>query len=130
MTRTFTILAVDDTKRILDIVEHFLKGAGYNVKTASDPLTGMEIAKGGGIDVIILDIMMPKMSGYEVAEELKKNPNTSQIPIIMLTAKTIISHTPKKFYYGLYGFLGKPFSKNTLLKAVGEVISTVYGGAK
>ena len=128
MTRTYTILAIDDTKKILDIVKHFLEGAGYNVKIAADPLTGIDIAKSGGIDLIILDIMMPKMSGYEVAEVLQKFPNTSQIPIIMLTAKTIISHTPKHFYYGLYGFLSKPFSKIALLKAVSEVINAVYIG--
>ena len=117
-----TILAIDDTKRILDITRYCLENEGYTVRAASDGETGVKLAAQGGIDLILLDIMMPGMDGYQVCERLKKEPKTKDLPIIMLTAKAIIMHTPKDFFYGLYGFLAKPFSKDQLLKVVEDTL--------
>jgi CheY-like chemotaxis protein len=117
-----TILAIDDSTKILDILKYFLEQDGYVVKAFSDPAKGVEAAQAGGIDLILLDIMMPGMDGYTVFDKLKKNPSTRETPVIMLTAKAIILHTPKDFFYGLYGFLAKPFSKQQLLKVVSEAL--------
>jgi CheY-like chemotaxis protein len=125
-----TILAIDDSKKILDILKYFLEQDGYKVKAISDPLEGIKLAKEGGIDLILLDIMMPGMDGYTVYDTLKKDRVSADIPVIMLTAKAIILHTPKDFFYGLYGFLAKPFSKQQLLKVVGEALKVTREPAK
>ena len=122
MTTHHTILAIDDSKKILDIIKYFLEQEGYTVKAVPDPLEGIKIAKEGGIDLILLDIMMPGMDGYTVCDTLKKDEKTRDVPVIMLTAKAIILHTPKDFFYGLYGFLAKPFSKQQLTKVVSEAL--------
>ena len=119
---SYTILAIDDAQKILNIVRFFLEGDGYEVKTANDPIEGIKIAKGGGIDLIILDIMMPKMDGYQVCDVLKQDERTREIPVVMLTAKAVVMSTPKSFFYGLYGFLTKPFTKRQLLDKIEEVL--------
>ncbi len=125
---TQTVLAIDDTKRVLDIIKYFLEQEGYAVKAASDPAEGLKIAREGGIDLILLDIMMPGMDGYAVYDSLKKDERTRDVPVIMLTAKAIILHTPKDFFYGLYGFLAKPFTRQQLVKTVGDVFKMTRGG--
>jgi len=117
----YTVLAIDDTKKILDIVKYFLEQEGYKVKTSLSPLEGIKVAKEGGIDLILLDIMMPGMDGYTVYDTLKKDPVTRDVPVVMLTAKAIILHTPKDFFYGLYGFLSKPFTKLQLLQTIHDI---------
>jgi CheY-like chemotaxis protein len=123
-----TILAIDDSKKILDIIKYFLEQEGYAVKTITDPVEGIKVAKQGGIDLILLDIMMPGMDGYTVFDHLKKDSVARDIPVVMLTAKAIILHTPKDFFYGLYGFLAKPFSKQQLVKVVGEALRITKSG--
>ncbi len=125
-----TILAIDDSKKILDIIKYFLEQEGYAVKTVQDPVEGIKTAKEGGIDLVLLDIMMPGMDGYTVYDALKKDRTSADIPVIMLTAKAIILHTPKDFFYGLYGFLAKPFSKQQLVKVVGEALRLTESGGK
>ena len=81
------ILVVDDEKMTVSIVSGVLKKHGYEVYTAYNGVTGLEKAKEVIPDLIILDIMMPLMDGYEVSYRLKNSSATSQIPILMLTAK-------------------------------------------
>jgi DNA-binding response OmpR family regulator len=123
------VLAIDDNFEILQIVKFFLEGDGYSVKTSLDPVEGIKIAKQGGVDLIILDIMMPVMNGYQVYEELHKEEKTAQIPVIMLTARGVIETTPKAFFYGLYGVLAKPFTKRKLLDTVANILKTTEEGA-
>jgi CheY-like chemotaxis protein len=118
-----TILVIDDIESILKITRHFLEKEGYNVETAITPYEGIRIAQEKKIDLIILDIMMPGLSGYEVFNILKKDPRTRDIPVIMLTAKAVIMNTPKTFFYGLYGFLAKPFTKSSLINIVKDTLA-------
>lgn len=120
--QAYTILVIDDTKKILDIVKFFLEQEGYVVKTAQDPYEGIKMAQQGGIDLILLDIMMPGIDGYRVYEILKGDDRTRDMPVIMLTARAVIMNTPKEFFYGLYGFLAKPFTKQQLVKIVDDVL--------
>ena len=117
-----TILAIDDTKKILDILRYFLEQEGYTVVTTQNPREGVDLALEHSPDLILLDIMMPGMDGYAVSDRLKEHASTKDIPVIMLTAKAVIMNTPKDFFYGLYGFLSKPFSRPQLLGMVGEVL--------
>ncbi|MBI3267643.1 MAG: response regulator [Planctomycetes bacterium] len=116
-----SILIIDDTVHILEITKHFLQQEGYEVFTASDPYKGIERAKQGGIDLIILDIMMPGLNGYQVFEILKKDSGTVSIPVIMLTARAVIENTPRPFFYGLYGVLSKPFQRWRLVQMVKDI---------
>lgn len=124
----YTILAIDDTKKVLDIVKYFLESDGYTVKTALDPFEGIKIAQEGGIDLVILDIMMPGMDGYQVYEVMKNDTRTREMPVIMLTARAIIMNTPRDFFYGLYGFLSKPFTRQQLLGMVKDILQVTKSG--
>jgi DNA-binding response OmpR family regulator len=116
-----TVLVIDDTEKILKIVTYFLETEGYTVIQADNPFDGIASAVQHKLDLIILDIMMPKMDGYEVYAELRERGITERTPVVMLTAKAVIKHTPKNFFFGLYGFLEKPFTRAELLELVDEV---------
>lgn len=128
--KTPTILAIDDSKKTLVSIRYFLKNQGYHVRTAIDPARGLRLAQEGGIDLILLDIIMPKMDGYEVGDALKQDSRTRDIPVIMLTSRVVIWNTPKRFLYGLYGFLAKPFSRWDLRKVVSEALRLTRAGGR
>ncbi|MEO1338763.1 MAG: response regulator, partial [Myxococcota bacterium] len=79
-----TILVIDDDARIRDLVAEYLSSRGFSVLTAEDGEQGLAKASGGGIDLIVLDVMMPGKDGFEVVRDLRKRAAT---PVIMLTAR-------------------------------------------
>src|SRR5205807_6916457 len=81
------ILAVDDEQHIVRLVQVNLERQGYEVVTAFDGKEALEKVESEHPDLIVLDVMMPYMDGFEVLQNLKKNQNTREIPVIMLTAK-------------------------------------------
>ncbi|MGB2696795.1 MAG: response regulator, partial [Candidatus Zixiibacteriota bacterium] len=85
--KTGRILVIDDEPEITDIIATFLKEAGYEVETENSGMSALEKAKSFKPDLILLDIMMPFMDGYEVCEELKRIAQTKKTPIVFLTAK-------------------------------------------
>lgn len=117
-----TVLAIDDTKSVVDVIRLFLEGSGFEVKSATDPNEGIAIAQAGGVDLILLDIIMPVMDGYQVWDLLKADSRTKEIPVVMLTAQAILTHTPKDFLYGLYGYVAKPFSRDELIAVIGNAM--------
>lgn len=112
------ILLIEDEVNILDIVKDVLKEEGFQVKTASSGKKGVEIASAWLPDLIICDIMMPGMDGYEVFEKLKEQPTTSGIPIIYLTAKADYQDFRKGMNLGAADYIFKPFDIRSLVKAV------------
>ncbi|MEB3285030.1 MAG: response regulator transcription factor [Candidatus Sericytochromatia bacterium] len=112
------ILVIDDEASIRQIVETRLKLAGYEVMTASDGVEALEQAATHNPSLIVLDVMMPKMDGFEVCRELRKNMTT---PIIMLTAKGDITDRIAALELGADDYVVKPFSPRELearIKAV------------
>ena len=103
----FTILAVDDTPENLDVVKGIL-GSQYTVKVAINGQMALKIVEKQPPDLILLDIMMPGMSGYEVCEQLKTNPETSHIPVIFLTAMEQTSDEASGFELGAADYITKP----------------------
>ena len=85
--RKAKILVVDDEPEITDILEAFLSNAGHTVVAENSAVMGLERAKTFKPDMIFLDIMMPQMDGYEICNELKKDPQTENVPVIFLTGK-------------------------------------------
>jgi DNA-binding response OmpR family regulator len=116
------ILVIDDEPEITDIIETFLENGGYEVKSENSSVIGIERAKSFLPDLILLDIMMPFMDGYEVCKELKKSEETSKIPVVFLTGKDARSDEGKSFQAGGDLFVKKPFSCERLLEIVKVVL--------
>lgn len=111
----YKILVIDDEKNILDLISINLNISGYEVDTAGDGAEGLAKAKRDNYDAFIIDVMMPKLDGYKVCEQLRANPNTKEIPIIMLTAKDSLQDKVKGFDIGADDYLTKPFEPQELL---------------
>jgi DNA-binding response OmpR family regulator len=121
-TKSAKILVIDDEPEITDIIETFLENAGYEVKSENSSVIGIERAKTFLPDLVLLDIMMPFMDGYEVCKELKKDEGTSKIPVVFLTGKDARSDEGKSFQAGGDLFVKKPFSCERLLEIVKVVL--------
>ena len=111
-----TILIVDDTVSNLDILSELLKS--YDIIESTNGKEALEIVKDEAIDLILLDIVMPDMDGYEVCQTLKENPKTADIPIIFITAKTDEESIEKAYNVGGSDYITKPFRAKELLARV------------
>lgn len=120
--QTARILVVDDEPEITDIVETFLTEAGYTVTVENASRRAIAKARDFKPDVIILDIMMPEMDGYQVCQDMKQDPNLSGTPIIFLTGKDRSDDMGRSFKAGGDMFIKKPFSCERLLEIVNIVI--------
>jgi len=112
------ILIVDDFIENLQIACNILQSAGYSLSIASNGSKAIEIARNFLPDLILLDIMMPEMDGYEVCAYLKNNELTKEIPIIFLTAKIEPGSIGKAFEMGAVDYIAKPFNEIELLARV------------
>ena len=108
------ILIVDDTKDILQVVSQRLKSWGYVVLTANSGEEGLKVASEQLPDLILLDIMMPKMKGRDVCAHLKSDPITKQIPVIFLTALVLSDHVKAGLDLGAEDYIVKPFEPEEL----------------
>ena len=113
------ILIVDDEKNIVDIIAFNLKKEGYTVITAADGEEGVQKAMEENPDLILLDIMMPKIDGYHVLQQIRKESN---IPVIILSAKDADSEKILGLNLGADDYLAKPFNP---LEAVARVNSNI-----
>jgi len=109
------ILVVEDEQRIADILTFNLKKEGYEVVVAYDGAAGLKAAQNENPDLILLDIMMPKMDGYEVCKKVRE---TSQVPIIMLTARADETDKVLSFDLGADDYVVKPFGVRELMSRV------------
>lgn len=116
------ILIVDDEEDILAMVRMALESRGYDVVTARDGEEALRKARQEGPHVIVLDIVMPKLNGYQVCREIKKDESTRAIPVIMLTAKAEESDRFWGTETGADGYLTKPFDMQDLLKKIQELL--------
>ncbi|MBQ2872089.1 response regulator transcription factor [bacterium] len=110
------ILVVDDDDEIRDLLEFDLQQSGYNVETASNGLEGLEKALSNRYDLILLDVMMPKMNGFDVCKNIRKAKNS--VPILLLTAKGTINDKTEGFECGADDYLIKPFDIQEVLLRV------------
>ncbi len=111
-----TILAVDDVKQNIDILVDLLKG--YDLLTALDAKTALDLIETEDIDLILLDIIMPEMDGFEVCKLLKENPKMVNVPIIFITAKDNLEDITKGFEYGAVDYITKPFKPAELISRI------------
>jgi diguanylate cyclase (GGDEF)-like protein len=113
-----TILVVDDDPDIARFVEVNLRSAGYDVSVASDGEEALEKAGLLGPDLVLLDVMMPRIDGFEVAQRLRRNPQTAATSIIMLTAKALATDKVVGLTAGADDYIIKPFDPIELLARV------------
>jgi DNA-binding response OmpR family regulator len=117
-----TVLVVDDDPVIQKLLQVNFEMEGYNVITAGDGEEGLAKAQAERPDVVVLDVMMPKMDGLEVARRLKGNDDTRSIPIILLSAKAQLADVQAGQATGADDYLTKPFDPLELLERVGALI--------
>jgi CheY-like chemotaxis protein len=113
-----TILVVDDHTDSRMICEIILVRNGYKILSAADGWHALELARGQGPDAILLDVALPRMDGWTVIEELKKEPETARIPIVMYTAHSLESYRTRALGLGCMAYLVKPCSPQAILEAV------------
>src|SRR5215472_6365224 len=116
------ILIVDDDEDILLIVQTILASAGYSAFTAHNGREGVDTALQLQPDLILLDVMMPELSGWEVCTTLKNAPETRQIPVAMLTVKSEIRDLITGMQVGADDYVTKPFTRRRLLSTVRKLL--------
>ena len=119
---TAKILVVDDEPEITEIVETFLSENGFKVQTENTPNKAIEKARAFKPDVILLDIMMPGVDGYDICQALKSDPDFADVPVIFLTGKDRSDDMGRSFKSGGDMFIKKPFSCERLLEIVTIVL--------
>jgi len=113
-----TILVIDDSPTNLEILHDVLGGAGFEVLVEMDGISGIEQVESNPPDLILLDVMMPKMDGFETCRRLQANPLTKHIPIIFITALTEAEEKVKGLQLGAVDYITKPFEQNEVLARI------------
>ena len=124
------ILVVDDTKDILIVVARRLQSWGYEPLIAESGEEGLRIAEEELPDLILLDIMMPKMKGRDVCARLKSNPRTAKIPVIFLTALGLADHIKAGMDLGADDYIVKPFEPAELKERITVVLARHHNEEK
>jgi CheY-like chemotaxis protein len=112
------VLIIEDNKANLELVEYLLKASGYATLTARDGAEGVRTARKERPDLIICDLQMPIMDGYEVVRELKKDPLLQRIPVIAVTALSMPGDRGNVLAAGFDGYLSKPIDPETFTRTV------------
>ena len=117
------ILVIEDDKEIAELLHVFLEGAGYQVTEAADGVKGIELFQKEYVNLVLLDVLLPKMNGFDVCAEIRK---TSDIPIIMITALADEKDQIKGYNLKIDDYVTKPFSVQILLKKIEAVLRRRY----
>lgn len=124
---SYQILVVEDDKDIQEVIQQFLSAQNHIVQVASDGLEGIQLFNRQNFDLVILDIMMPNMDGYQAAQIIRSKSN---VPIIMLTALEEEQDQVKGFELGIDDYITKPFSFHIFMKRVEAVLRRSYSNEK
>jgi len=118
------ILIVDDAVDTVELLKKRLRFEGYDTAEAYDGEEGLKLVAEYNPDLIILDVLMPKLDGYEVCQRLKSDENTKYIPVLMLTAKSEVADKVKGLDIGADHYLAKPFNYKELSARVRSLVAT------
>jgi two-component system, OmpR family, alkaline phosphatase synthesis response regulator PhoP len=116
------VLLVDDDEQILHSLRVYLELENYQVRTAGNGREALDRLREELPEILILDIMMPELDGYQVLEKLKENPEMSDLPVIMLTAKGQDVDVLKGYKMGAASYMTKPFNLNELVENIELVL--------
>ncbi len=118
MTNKKKILVIDDERITTELVQAFLERYDFEVVCAYDGVEGLEVARAEKPDLILLDIVLPKMDGFNVCEELRSDPDFKDVRIVMFTAKGLTEDIERGRQVGADEYLIKPFSGKNLLVVI------------
>src|SRR5712692_3510492 len=124
-----TVLVVDDSLSVRRVVTRVLQRHGWRVREARDGVQALDVVREAAPDVLLLDVEMPRMDGYELASILKKQAPTRHIPIVMLTSRGGEKHRRKAFDLGVDAYLVKPYQETEQVRVLAEVALAVPPGA-
>lgn len=124
------ILVCDDERHIVRLIQVNLEKNGFNVVTAYDGKEGLEKIQQEKPDLVVLDVMMPYMDGFEVLKNLRREPETEGLPVIMLTAKAQDKDVFEGYHYGADMYLTKPFNPIELVTFVKRIAAGKDGGGE
>ncbi len=119
---TATILLVDDNAQNLELMQAFLEELPCSIRTASDGVEAIESIERSCPNLVILDVMMPRMSGFEVCQKIKSQPSTRDTVVIMVTALNEVSDYERAVECGTNDFITKPVNKIELLARVKSLL--------
>jgi two-component system, cell cycle response regulator len=119
---TARILVIEDNPTNLDLMCYLLRAFGYAPLTASDGEEGLEVAQREQPDLILCDIQMPRLSGFEVVRRLKNHPALSQIPLVAVTASAMVGDSDKVLAAGFDGYIAKPITPETFVEQVARYL--------
>ena len=122
------VLVVDDDEHILRSLSQYLELEDFRVISASSGPEALKLFAEEKPDLLVLDVMMPGMDGFQVLESLRKDPNTAQVPVLMLTARDQHNDIVKGYQMGATSYLVKPFNLDELVEAIREVYTTKQSG--
>ena len=117
-------MVVDDSVTVRKVTSRLLERHGYEVVLAKDGLDAITKLEDIRPDIMLLDIEMPRMDGFEVASLVRHNPNLVGLPIIMITSRTGEKHRERAFQIGVNCYMGKPFQEQQLLDTIGELLAS------
>ena len=120
-----TILVVDDTPSQLELVSKYLREGGYVVLSAADAQEALSKALAQKPDVVVTDVVMPGMSGFELCRTLRKNPITQKVPIVICSSKNQELDRLWGMKQGADAYVTKPFTQEELLQAVKSVVASL-----
>lgn len=118
------ILIVDDEEDIVNLVRLILEDAGYEVFAATNGVQALEKIRGNPFDLVLLDVMMPMLSGWEVLKELRENSNTREVPVALLTARASPRDDNRQHPTTYCDYITKPFEPDDLLMRIRHILST------
>ena len=121
------VLVVDDDRRLRVLLSAFLRKHGYRVTVAASAAEARAFLEGLAFEIIVLDVMMPYMDGFEVLKNLRREPETESLPVIMLTAKAQDKDVFEGYHYGADMYLTKPFNPRELVTFVQRIEKGLSG---
>jgi DNA-binding response OmpR family regulator len=122
-TQPPTILVADDEQDIRELVAYRLSRSGYTIIEARDGQEAFELAADQPPDMAVLDVMMPRLNGFDLTERLRQTPATQRLPILLMSASVQEADISRGFAAGADGYLTKPFTPDQLLTRVRDVLS-------
>ncbi|OUR69509.1 hypothetical protein A9Q73_02015 [Bermanella sp. 47_1433_sub80_T6] len=120
--RVTSVLVVDDSVTVRKVTTRLLERHGMEVRTAKDGVDAMEILQEYRPDVMLLDIEMPRMDGFEVATQMRHDSKLKDVPIIMITSRTGDKHKERAMAIGVTDYMGKPFQEEKLLGSINNIV--------
>ena len=118
-----TILVADDEQDIRELVAYRLSRSGYRIVEARDGEEALQLAADQALDMAVLDVMMPRLNGFDLTQRLRHTPATERLPILLMSASVQDADISRGFAAGADGYLTKPFTPDQLLTRVREVLS-------